>query len=277
MVEPALEDLANRSLTYWGVSAIANLGHQPSECRLGLALGSLHCAMRVPLVPSQGVAAGMDAEFPGARSALPDRTRHGPIVPRMGKRMGKWRAQRSARGVRPSDQLFRSAPGRIRTCDARFRKPTLYPLSYGGRGPSAIVALLGKRDSAVTVHDGLVGSVCFSWRRGSECGTRSTRWCTRPGRCGANVRSSTRCRAWSSFSLPRTTEVSAKRRGRVGLLPGGGEPAVAHRKEIAVGEVVEEPARLVEPRGEVVEQPGQSCDRCSLRGGPVPARSEPLE
>ena len=25
------------------------------------------------------------------------------------------------------------APGRIRTCDARFRKPTLYPLSYGAR------------------------------------------------------------------------------------------------------------------------------------------------
>jgi hypothetical protein len=24
------------------------------------------------------------------------------------------------------------ASGRIRTCDARFRKPTLYPLSYGG-------------------------------------------------------------------------------------------------------------------------------------------------
>jgi hypothetical protein len=24
------------------------------------------------------------------------------------------------------------APGRTRTCDARFRKPTLYPLSYGG-------------------------------------------------------------------------------------------------------------------------------------------------
>src|SRR5581483_5418610 len=26
-----------------------------------------------------------------------------------------------------------SAPGRIRTCDARFRKPLLYPLSYEGR------------------------------------------------------------------------------------------------------------------------------------------------
>jgi hypothetical protein len=25
-----------------------------------------------------------------------------------------------------------SAPGRIRTCDTRFRKPMLYPLSYEG-------------------------------------------------------------------------------------------------------------------------------------------------
>jgi hypothetical protein len=24
------------------------------------------------------------------------------------------------------------APSRIRTCDTRFRKPLLYPLSYGG-------------------------------------------------------------------------------------------------------------------------------------------------
>jgi hypothetical protein len=28
--------------------------------------------------------------------------------------------------------LVVGAPGRTRTCDARFRKPTLYPLSYGG-------------------------------------------------------------------------------------------------------------------------------------------------
>jgi hypothetical protein len=27
---------------------------------------------------------------------------------------------------------FRSAPGRIRTCDARRRRPALYPLSYEG-------------------------------------------------------------------------------------------------------------------------------------------------
>jgi hypothetical protein len=27
------------------------------------------------------------------------------------------------------------APGRIRTCDTRFRKPVLYPLSYEGSIP----------------------------------------------------------------------------------------------------------------------------------------------
>jgi hypothetical protein len=27
---------------------------------------------------------------------------------------------------------FVRAPGRIRTCDTRFRKPVLYPLSYEG-------------------------------------------------------------------------------------------------------------------------------------------------
>ena len=44
----------------------------------------------------------------------------------MGGRMGD---ERSGRRSDP----WRSAPGRIRTCDARFRKPTLYPLSYGSR------------------------------------------------------------------------------------------------------------------------------------------------
>lgn len=32
--------------------------------------------------------------------------------------------------------VFSGAPGRDRTCDLRFRKPLLYPLSYGG-GTSA--------------------------------------------------------------------------------------------------------------------------------------------
>jgi hypothetical protein len=44
-------------------------------------------------------------------------------------------------GVRGSDagvspgQALDCAPGRNRTCDTRFRKPLLYPLSYEGDGP----------------------------------------------------------------------------------------------------------------------------------------------
>ena len=34
--------------------------------------------------------------------------------------------------VRPP-LLCRTTPGRDRTCDLRFRKPSLYPLSYGGK------------------------------------------------------------------------------------------------------------------------------------------------
>ena len=34
--------------------------------------------------------------------------------------------------VRANVAGLAGAPGRIRTCDARFRKPTLYPLSYEG-------------------------------------------------------------------------------------------------------------------------------------------------
>ena len=34
--------------------------------------------------------------------------------------------------VAPVLQLKPNTPGRIRTCDTRFRKAVLYPLSYGG-------------------------------------------------------------------------------------------------------------------------------------------------
>ncbi len=34
--------------------------------------------------------------------------------------------------ISPCGQRFLSAPGMNRTCDLRFRKPSLYPLSYGG-------------------------------------------------------------------------------------------------------------------------------------------------
>ena len=35
--------------------------------------------------------------------------------------------------VDDADGLIRSTPGENRTCDQRFRKPLLYPLSYGGK------------------------------------------------------------------------------------------------------------------------------------------------
>jgi hypothetical protein len=36
------------------------------------------------------------------------------------------------RATVPGKALFCSAPGTSRTCDQRFRKALLYPLSYGG-------------------------------------------------------------------------------------------------------------------------------------------------
>src|SRR2546421_9239422 len=105
MIEPTLKELADRAFTNRGMCAVADLGHEPSEGSLGFALRSLHGAMRVLLAPSQRVAAGMDAQLPGARGPLPYRTGHSPIVPWMGKRLGKWQPQRAARSLRPSDQL----------------------------------------------------------------------------------------------------------------------------------------------------------------------------
>ena len=51
---------------------------------------------------------------------------------RFGTRFGTRRFTQGGGQVFP---LVRSgAPGRNRTCDTRFRKPVLYPLSYEGRG-----------------------------------------------------------------------------------------------------------------------------------------------
>ena len=40
------------------------------------------------------------------------------------------------------DERLADAPGRIRTCGARFRKPLLYPLSYRGPKFNRLVAPL---------------------------------------------------------------------------------------------------------------------------------------
>jgi hypothetical protein len=66
--------------------------------------------------------------------------RRGGPARRRRRRSASWlgaRVRAAFGAVFPSGLLsptttFRRAHGRIRTCDARFRKPTLYPLSYVG-------------------------------------------------------------------------------------------------------------------------------------------------
>lgn len=48
------------------------------------------------------------------------------------ERIATLSATRGATRNRVTTRRRRHAPGRIRTCDTRFRKPVLYPLSYGG-------------------------------------------------------------------------------------------------------------------------------------------------
>ena len=56
--------------------------------------------------------------------------------------MGKWMGKRSSPfptlDMRVIYQDLYGALGRIRTCDTRFRKPMLYPLSYEGGMPGRI-------------------------------------------------------------------------------------------------------------------------------------------
>ncbi len=51
----------------------------------------------------------------------------GKVIPRLFSSSGM-RITSSDRAL----AVYRGAPGRIRTCDTRFRKPMLYPLSYEG-------------------------------------------------------------------------------------------------------------------------------------------------
>ena len=53
----------------------------------------------------------------------------------MGPSCTKSAQKRGCRGPSASKTLVLTrAPGTTRTCDLRFRKPLLYPLSYGGGG-----------------------------------------------------------------------------------------------------------------------------------------------
>ena len=87
-----------------------------------------------------------------------------PPVCRMGKSVQMGNRTGLPGRLMASDLLLCGAPGRIRTCDARFRKPTLYPLSYGGlRCEAAEPTLLS---TSRPRHDYRPSSHCVPWRIG---------------------------------------------------------------------------------------------------------------
>ncbi len=71
------------------------------------------------------------------------------------------------------------APGRIRTSDARFRKPTLYPLSYGGRRwsprvPRGPQRIRGQRNPGGTAFSPSLGPELVGTGRFAGCGCGSS-------------------------------------------------------------------------------------------------------
>jgi hypothetical protein len=63
------------------------------------------------------------------------------------------------------NRRFGNTPGRTRTCNPRFRRPMLYPLSYGCARPIVAVLWAGQRRPAVPGGDGGESVVYpFRWR-----------------------------------------------------------------------------------------------------------------
>lgn len=91
-----------------------------------------------------------------------------------------------------ADFLGGSAPGRNRTCDQRFRKPLLYPLSYEGVVVDSQFTVLGLRRN--------LPGVIYPWFRG-KMGARAAKegW----GRFMAS----------RTASEDRTAEAGARQRG----------------------------------------------------------------
>src|SRR6476619_2973418 len=94
-----------------------------------------------------------------------------PLVP-----PGRGRA-RGPRGRRRLTCGSLGAPGRIRTCDTRFRKPMLYPLSYEGR--RGLSTSRGRRGSLARrparVRPGYAGGMGHGHNHGAGTGTARRR------------------------------------------------------------------------------------------------------
>src|SRR5215213_4916077 len=92
--------------------------------------------------------------------------------------------------------VTRSAPSRIRTCDTRFRKPLLYPLSYGG-GPAHGGAALSDEGS----RSGARPAPASQSRR-TACPPTSSCWTSRPA-------PTTPSRSSPPYSTPRSASTGS--------------------------------------------------------------------
>ena len=137
--QPRLDELAQRHPARRDERARLVRGEQPGERGLRFLLRAertLRLAASTALLPG-GV--GDPRRRPGGRlSAVDGAARHDQTVSERyhGVTTGHFRAYFGEFADVHYQGLF-SAPGRIRTCDARFRKPMLYPLSYGSGTPQS--------------------------------------------------------------------------------------------------------------------------------------------
>src|SRR3954451_8820172 len=102
------------------------------------------------------------------------------------------------RHARTDVAMSQGAPGRIRTCDARFRKPTLYPLSYEGgawREASPVLGPGSNPAAARIVEPHGTANLGFAAGDATAHGNRTESPTGGPARC--------RCPARSGSPVPR--------------------------------------------------------------------------
>jgi hypothetical protein len=88
-----------------------------------------------------------------AVEALPDRASQDPELMRATMTEGTANCmahcvpiEGATEGIGRAFQYSLSTPGKIRTCDLRFRKPLLYPLSYEGQGLICLILTASTMD-----------------------------------------------------------------------------------------------------------------------------------
>ena len=127
-----------------GTGALPSLRRARSRRRLPTGQPDLRCEPSSTHAGLRSATTGQPILLPTGPSSVPtacppsDRhyiawpARQGRTRPHRARTASPSGAGASTVPTPPVSHLL-GAPGRTRTCDARFRKPTLYPLSYGGQ------------------------------------------------------------------------------------------------------------------------------------------------